>query len=310
MAREKIRAIFSGTPDFSVPFLEALFNDADFEILGVVTQTDKPAGRKRVLTSPPVKVRAEELGLPVYQPEKITELTDKIKGIDVFIDVAYGKIIPQSILSLPKYGCVNVHPSLLPRFRGATPIQSAIIYGDKQSGVTIMVMDAGLDTGPVLGQNIVRIEATDNYGSLFDKLTKAGLEIFTPTIKDYVSGKIKPRPQKEEGVVYVGQLKKEDGLIDWSKPAEEIERLVRAYNPWPGAFTKTGDITLKIIEAEVLDIEIKKAAGTIYEDDSGLAIKCGQGALKIDKIQPEGKKPMSAKEFLNGYGRLINSVLK
>ncbi len=312
-----------GTPDFAVPFLKALAEDDDFEILGIVTQPDKVVGRKQALTAPPVKRLAAELGLTVFQPDKIAELEPEIKRLkpDLAVVAAYGQILPQSIIDIPKYGCINVHASLLPKYRGAVPIQAAILNGDEKTGVSIMKMEAGLDIGPVLGQNIVKVRATDTAGSLFNKLVDCGLEIFIPLLKKYVQGEISPEPQDSRQATYARTLKKSDSLIDWKKSAEEIERMTRAYNPWPGSqFTISpsrhrlaeadnlqpaslaGGLSIKILEAENIPLAINTyEPGKFFVHESKLAIQCGKDALVIKKLQPAGKKPMSGKEFLNGY---------
>ncbi|MFA6171851.1 MAG: methionyl-tRNA formyltransferase [Patescibacteria group bacterium] len=303
MARGLIKTVFAGTPDFAAPFLKALFQADNFEVAAVITQPDKPAGRRRELKKPPVKILAEELGLPVYQPEKISGASHLIRGIDLLVVAAYGQIIPKELLLLPKYGCVNVHASLLPKYRGASPIQAAILNGDSETGITIMKMGAGLDTGPILGQNIVSIEAAETTGTLFSKLVSAGLDVFVPILEKYVRGEIMPEAQDDRRASYVRTLKKSDGQIDWKKSAVDIERMVRAYSPWPGAFTKADGKKFKISAAEIGILEPKNLMipGEIFLINGRLGVKCGQGALVISKIQPEGKKEMAAEEFVNGH---------
>ena len=311
MAGEKIKTIFIGTPDFGVPFLKALVNAKNFLITGVITQPDKPIGRKQVLTPPAVKSAALELGLPVYQSDKISSLTEVIKPADLIVVVAYGQIIPKTILELPKYGIINLHPSLLPEYRGSSPIQAAILNGDAETGVTIMKMEEKLDTGPILRQNIVNIEAAETSGSLFSKLINGGLEIFIPTLEDYVKGNITPQAQADAQASYIHELVKSDGRIDWKKTAAEIERMVRAYDPWPGTFTETDGIKIKILKAEIAGGEEKHdKPGEIYLDNGRLAVKCGAGALLVSRLQPAGKKEMTDKEFLNGYRRMLGKRFK
>ena len=301
-----------GTPDFAAPFLKALAEDDGFEVLGVATQADKAVGRKHDITFLPVKKLAIELGLPVFQPEKIAELESKIKNLrpDLAVVAAYGQIIPQSILNIPKYGFINIHASLLPKYRGAAPIQAAILNGDLETGVSIMKMEAGLDIGPVLGQNIVKVRATDTALSLFNKLTDCGLEIFIPLLKKYIKGEIKPIAQDGREATYARTLKKSDAEIDWQKSAEEIERMVRAYNPWPGCHSelriKNYELRIKIIKVAHNPALINKhQPGYFFSYSGELAVQCGKDALIIKKIQPAGKKPMTGNEFINGYGNKL-----
>lgn len=319
-----------GTPDFAVPFLEALTEDQFFDVIGVITQPDKLAGRKQTLSQSPIKIFSAKHGLPVYQPEEIASLESEIKNLapGLIIVAAYGQILPQSILDISRYGCINVHASLLPKYRGAAPIQAAILNGDEKTGVSIMKMEAGLDTGPVLGQNIVKVRATDTALSLFNKLVDCGLEIFIPTLKKYVQGEVRPEPQDSRQATYARTLKKSDAEIDWAKSADEIERMIRAYNPWPGSrFTispsrhrlaeaddsrpaspayrsgrTTGGLTIKILETEFEPVKMNNyTPGALFAYKNKLAVQCGKDALIIKKIQPAGKKPMSGEEFLNGY---------
>ncbi|MFH0892263.1 MAG: methionyl-tRNA formyltransferase [Candidatus Falkowbacteria bacterium] len=303
MPVKKITTIFIGTPDFGVPALCALIKDDIFDVVAVITQPDKKTGRKQVLTPPPIKLEAQKYKIPVYQPEKISR--HPIANIDLIVVAAYAQILPESILSAPKYGCINIHGSLLPKYRGAACIQHAIMNGDKETGITIMKMDKGLDTGPILAQKSVPIEITDTAGTIFDKLSLLGAELLLPTIKNYIAGKIEPEPQDDSRASYARQLKKEDGRIDFKKSAEEIERFVRAMSPWPGAFLITNK-TIKIIETERKTIKINKhKPGKFFVFENKLAVQCGTDALIINKIQPEGKKIMSGEEFINGYRDLL-----
>jgi methionyl-tRNA formyltransferase len=232
------RLVFMGSPDFSVPALRALA--ANYSIVGVVTQPDRPSGRGMRLTPPPVKIVAEELHIPVIQPQKLREpgAVQQLKdwNPDLIVVAAFGQILRREVLELPQYGCINVHASLLPRHRGAAPIQAAILAGDAETGITIMKMDPGLDTGPLLSQRAIPIGAEDTGGSMFEKLAQLGGELLLETIPDYISGKITPQPQPETGSTYAPMLKKEDGLLDFTRPAAELERKIRAFHPWPGAF--------------------------------------------------------------------------
>src|SRR5271154_3477113 len=241
-----MKIVFMGTAELSCASLEKLAGDKNFQILAVVTQPDKPKGRELKLTSSPVKILAEKLQLPVLQPlkardEKFVSELRELKP-DLIVVVAYGQILPQSILDLPRFGCLNVHTSLLPKYRGAAPIQRAIANGDTETGVTIMKMDAGLDTGDIVAQRRTPIQPEDDSAALHDRLAQLGAKLLAQTIPDYVTGKISPRPQPVEGASYAAKIKKEDGRIDWNQPAKTIWSRLRAFTPWPGAFTflKTG----------------------------------------------------------------------
>ena len=317
----KIKIVFIGTPDFAVPSLRAMINDARFAVAAVVTQPDKKVGRKQILTPPPVKVEALKYNLKVWQPNKISDFRFPISAIDLIIVIAYAQILPEYILNLPKYGCINIHASLLPRYRGASPIQAAILNGDKETGVTIMKMDKGLDTGPILAQKSVKISSSDTAGTLYGKLSKLGAEILAPTIKEYISGKIAPREQDNSIASYIGLLKKEDGKIDWKKTAAELEKFIRAMNPWPGAFAslkiknqkskiKNNYQILKVIEVKSQPLKINNyKAGEIFLHNNELAVQCGHDSLIVKKVQLEGKKAMPAQEFIRGQKNLIGKFL-
>ena len=248
------KIIFIGTPEFSVPTLEALIADRRFEVLAVVTAPDAKIGRKQILTPPPVKVAAQKYKIPIIQPADIKSLPlalgERGQGVrvDVIIVIAYGQIIPPEILTLPKYGCLNLHASLLPQYRGASPIQAAIAAGDKITGITLMKMDAGLDTGPIIAQTKLNIAANETGASLHDKLARLSAKTLLQYLPGYLAGKIKPKPQADALVTYAPKLTRQSGRINWRKSAEAIERLVRAYHPWPGTWTKWDGKILKIIE--------------------------------------------------------------
>jgi len=311
---EPWRVIFMGTPDFALPGLRALADAPDFKIVGVFTQPDKPAGRGQIMTPPPIKMLSEKLSTkagennknswPIYQPVKIKTETETIKKLapDLIVVIAYGQIISQAILDIPRFGCINVHASLLPKYRGAACLNAPILHGDTATGVTIMKMDAGLDTGPILRQTKIKLNGRETLEKLHDQLAAEGAKILIPTLRYFTAGLIKPQAQDNKAASYVRTLKKSDGLIDWAKPAEEIERLLRAYNPWPGAYTEWGGKIIKIITAapEILS-ENRKPAGTFFRYQGKLAVSCGQDSLVILKLQAAGKKAMAAAEFLNGY---------
>lgn len=302
-----------GTPEFAVPGLARLSAAPEFTIVGVFTQPDKPVGRKQLLTPPAVKAFAQKNNLPVFQPEKIRPETETIRGLrpDLIVVIAYGKIIPPDILDLPTYGCINIHGSLLPKYRGAACLNAPLLGGDKETGVTIMKMDAGLDTGPILRQTKIKLSGQETLEDVHDRLAALGAETLVPTLLDFVSGKIKPQTQDDSRASYVRTLKKEDGRIDWTKPAEEIERMVRAYNPWPGTYGEIERKTIKIIAVapDMLDSN-RYPAGTLFLEQGRLAIQGGQNALLILKLQIEGKKALPAADFLNGNRDLVGKKME
>lgn len=302
-----------GTPDFSVPCLLSLIKEAD--VLAVVTQPDKKVGRKQEVTQSPVKKVACENKIQVLQPEKIKgnqEFIKQVKALqpDLIVAVAYGYILPQEIIDIPKYGIINVHASLLSKYRGASPIQSAILNGEKETGVTIMLIDDKMDTGPLLGQRTIIIEKNDNFESLHNKLSALGADLLSETLPKYLNGEIKPVAQNESEATYCQILTKEDGKIEWNKSAEEIERQVRAFTPWPGSFTYWDKKVLKILAVKQNKDNNNNNIGEVFKADEGLSIKCGKGTLEILELQLEGKNPMSSKEFLNGYAKIIGAILK
>ena len=303
-----LKIIFMGTAELSCASLEKLARDKRYSVLAVVTQPDKPKGRELKLTPSPVKVQAEKLNLPVLQPLKAREekFISELRELkpDLMVVVAYGQILPQTILDLPKFGCLNVHTSLLPKYRGAAPIQWAIADGEAETGVTIMQMDAGLDTGPVLSIRRTPILPTDDSQVLHDRLAQLGAELLAETILDFVAGKILPQPQPAAGSTYAAKIKKEDGKIDWQQPAQKIWNRLRAFTPWPGAFTylqtETKPQLLKIWKAEV----VEKSGGVgevLIADKAGIVVGCGQNALRILELQREGGKRLPAEQFLIGH---------
>ncbi len=306
------RIVFFGTSDFSVPSLRALLADPRFEVVAVVTQPDKPVGRHQEMTPPPVKVLAQERKIKVFQFDKIK--TDEAYAIlkqvqdgmnvDAYVVVSYGKIIPDRILALPIHGCINVHGSLLPRWRGASCVQAAIAAGDEKSGVTVMLMDALMDHGPILAQREETIRPEDTGGTLHDRLADLGAKTLPDVLNDYLTGKIQPQEQNHEQTTSCKLLTRDDGKIDWNKPADEIERLIRAYDPWPGTFTIVDGKRFKIMESRSAQSQLgsEQQIGILIDASGKLLINCGDGkALEIFKLQPEGKKPMTAKEYLAGH---------
>ncbi len=307
-----MKIIFMGTPDFAVGTLRALA-EAGHEITLVVSQPDKPKGRGHAMVPTPVKVAAEELGIPVFQPVKIREAKDVLEKTeaDVCVVAAFGQIIPASILHMKKYGCINVHASLLPKYRGAAPIQWAVIDGEKESGVTIMQMDEGLDTGDMLAKAIVPLDEKETGGSLFDKLSEAGGRLCVETLAKLEKGEITPEKQGESPTAYASMLDKKMGNIDWNKSAVMIERLVRGLNPWPSAYTHLDGKTLKIWACDVLPQSASKGeSGEILEvTKDAIHVQTGDGILVLREIQLAGKARMDAGAFLRGYKVVPGTVL-
>ena len=301
-----MKVIFMGTPDFAVGTLEALVK-SEHEVVAVVTQPDKPKGRGKAMQPTPVKEVAVRENIPVLQPRKVRdpEVVEELRTFDadVIVVVAFGQLIPKSILTLTKYGCINVHGSLLPKYRGAAPIQWAVIDGEKESGITTMQMDEGLDTGDMLLKKVIPLEKEETGGSLFDKLSVAGAELLLETLDALEKGTVTPEKQsKESPTAYAKMLTKEMGAIDWKKDAVSVERLIRGLNPWPSAYTHIHGKTLKIWRAEVTDGDGTKAPGTVLSGGKGeLLIQTGKDALKITELQLEGKKRMDTAAFLRGY---------
>ncbi len=307
-----MKIIFMGTPDFAVGTLRSLA-EAGHEITLVVSQPDKPKGRGHAMVPTPVKVVAEELGIPVFQPVKIREAKDVLEKTeaDVCVVAAFGQIIPASILHMKKYGCINVHASLLPKYRGAAPIQWAVIDGEKESGVTIMQMDEGLDTGDMLAKAIVPLDEKETGGSLFDKLSEAGGRLCVETLAKLEKGEITPEKQGESPTAYASMLNKKMGNIDWNKSAVVIERLVRGLNPWPSAYTHLDGKTLKIWACDVLPQSASKGeSGEILEvTKDAIHVQTGDGILVLREIQLAGKARMDAGAFLRGCKVVPGTVL-
>jgi methionyl-tRNA formyltransferase len=294
------KVVFMGSPDFSLPSLRALANT--YDVMGIVTQPDRASGRGRELKAPPVKTLALELGIPVMQPEKLRqpEAMEQLRAWnpELIVVAAFGQILRKDVLDLPRFGCINIHASLLPRWRGAAPIHAAILYGDKETGVTIMKMDAGLDTGPILSKRSMPLTQEDTAGSVLEKLSTLGADLLVETLPDYLSGNLTPIPQPEEGVTYAPMMKKEEGRLDFTQPAEELERRVRAFNPWPGAFMEFDGALLKVHRARVETGEASVGERLVYNGQP--AIGAGGGIIILEEVQPAGKKSMSGKSFLAG----------
>ena len=289
-----------GSPDFALPSLRAL---ADvYEVVGVVTQPDRASGRGRELKPPPVKVLAQELNIPVVQPDKLKqpEAMEQLRAWapDLIVVAAFGQILRKDVLELPQYRCINVHASLLPRWRGAAPINAAILHGDEATGVTIMQMDVGLDTGPMLAKRSIRLKPDDTAGSVFQALSTLGADLLLETLPDYLSGKIQPEPQPDDGATYAPMLNKQDGKLDFSHDVTDLERRVRAFNPWPGTFMDFEGTNLKVHRAHVETGSASAGQRLIVENQP--AVGAGGGVLILDEVQLAGKKSMSGKSFMAG----------
>ena len=358
------KLIFMGTPEFAVPILEKLINNG-YKPVAVFCAPDKPVGRKQTLTPPPVKITAQKYNIPVYQPKDKIELASQLKtfakgesasggiGYQLIITAAYGLIFPKDILDTPQYGCINIHPSLLPKYRGPSPIQTAILNGDKETGVTIYKMDEQIDHGAIIAQekillnNVVASEApaspdesasrggkqsrdtaaihgiaaspaaprNDNLTTpeLSQKLSDLGADLLLKTLPDWLAGKITPVPQDDSQATFTKIIAKEDGQIDWQKSAQEIERQIRAYTPWPGSYSQIANgqsLIVKILEAEISDTGAGKRAGEIFlTANNDTAIQTGNGALIVKKLQLEGGKPLSSSDFLRGHKDIIGKIL-
>jgi len=294
------RIVFMGSPQFALPTLKALA--AHYEVVGVITQPDRPAGRGKQLTAPPVKLLAQELGLPIIQPSRLREpeAVSQLRAWapNLIVVAAFGQILRAEVLDLPPHGCINVHASLLPRWRGASPIQAAILNGDKETGITIMRMDAGLDTGPILSQRSIPIDPEDTAATLSAKLAELGAELLDETLPAYLAGELKPQAQAETGVTSAPMLSKAVGELDFSQSAEMLARKVRAFNPWPGAFILWKGAPLKVHRAHVATG--KGRAGEHIVEDGQPAIAAADGLLALDEVQPAGKKAMPGRDFLTG----------
>lgn len=305
---QNIKVVYMGTPDFAVPSLQAL-HKAGYDIAAVVSQPDKKVGRKQELRQPAVKGCALKLGIPVFQPEKVRKNSDFITQLnelqpDVIIVAAYGKIIPQEILDIPRLGCINVHGSILPKYRGASPIQTAILDGQKETGVTIMLMDAGMDTGDILSIEKIAIDPHDTSESLHNTLADVGSHALITTLKKYICGEIQPQKQDNNLATYTKMFSKEDGLIDWNKTAQQIYNQYRACSPWPGIYTYFQGKRIKLLELAFCDYDLSGKEiipGKVYVCGDRVCIGCTEStAIEAITLQREGKKPTHAKEFIKG----------
>jgi methionyl-tRNA formyltransferase len=299
-----MKVIFMGTPSFAVPTLRAI-HESNHELIGVVTQPDKPMGRGRKLGISPVKELAMGLQLPIMQPETTRDeaFMEEVNRMspDLIVVAAYGRMLTRELLDLPPHGCINVHASLLPKYRGAAPIQWAIVNGERRTGVTIMKMDEGMDTGDILLTQQVEITDTDTAQSLHDRLAQVGAGLVISALDGVERGTIRPAPQENSMASYAPPLKKEDGLIDWSRAAREIYNRIRGLDPWPGAFTYLRGSRLKVFSGEVIDEEVRDRPGKVVQSEpEGVKVSTGTGFLVIEEVQLEGRKRMPVREFLIG----------
>lgn len=307
-SKDKIHIIFFGTHDFAAHILKGLLKSPLFSVDLVITQPDRPTGRKQELQKSPVKILAEKHNLKIDQPENLKNYGLLVTGYGLQLGIVaqYGLLIPEDVLEAPKYGTLNVHTSLLPKYRGASPIQSALINGDSETGVTIMKMDKGLDTGPILLQKKLKIDKDDAYVELDKKLAKIGLKSLLQAVPDYTDGKLKPQPQDNSKATTCKQLSREDGKIDWAKTANEIYNLYRGLTPWPGIWTMWKNKRLKLLKIKPTDKKLD--TGLVSTEKEKIYIGCDEGSIEVLELQLEGKKSMDAKTFLNGH-KDINKII-
>ena len=302
-----MRIVFFGTPQFSADILASFFINSEQTIVGVVCQPDKPVGRKHLLTAPPTKVLAQQHGIPVWQPTKLKDpnFVYQLQDLsaDVFVVVAYGRIIPEAILNIPPYGCINLHPSLLPKYRGPSPMTASLVSGDSETGISIMKLDVGMDTGPILSQQRLAIDPQETIATLTQKVVMEGAPLLQKALNEYVAGKIQPHAQEEHLATYCHLLKKEDGQVDFTKQtAEDIERRVRAYTPWPGVSAHIWGVDVKLLSTMVAKDATKIVAGeTFIVDKKRLLVGTATSALEVLTLQPSTKSPMNAEAFIQGY---------
>jgi len=314
MNQKIYKTIFFGTPDFAIPVLEALTSLSFIDLQLVVTQPDKPVGKHHTLNTPPVKVFAEKHALTISQPHGVRgdEFEHEIKkhNPDVIIIVAYGEIIPKNLLAIPKYGWLNVHASLLPKYRGASPIQGVLLAGEKETGITLMKLDVHLDTGPIIAQKQTAIDEEETSETLHNKLSKLGTSIIKDSLLPYLEGDLKPQAQpKKSPTPTTSIIKKQDGQIDWNQPAEVIERTVRAYTPWPGAFCFWKNKRLNIKKAHVIMLPSNMPPGSVFQHGSAVIVGTGSEGLQLDVAQLEGKNVMPITEFLKGHPEFVEALL-
>jgi methionyl-tRNA formyltransferase len=303
-----MKTIFIGTTELGLPALDMLKRDHDLRL--VTTQPDRPAGRKKILTPPPVKAWAMGNGVNFAQPEKIADAEEAIKAIapDVIVVASYGQIIPRYILDLARFGSINIHPSLLPKYRGPSPIQAALLNDDKETGVSIMMMDEKMDHGPILTQTKIRVEDSDDFTALHDKLAELGAAALSEVLQKLPGGSIKPKEQDHSQATFVKLIKRDDARIDWTRPARQILQKIKALNPEPGTWTTLDKKSVKIVEVEEVRTGKIELPGKIYAEGRNCLVKCGDYSIKLLLVQPEGKNEIAGSDFLNGLKNLETKV--
>ncbi len=294
------KIIFAGTTEFGIPTLEKLKNQ--YELILIITQPDKPAGRKQIVTPPPIKVWAQKNNIPVDQPEKLSTIAPQLSTLspDLLLVAAYGQIISKEILDIPKFGSINIHGSLLPKYRGASPIQAAILNGDKETGITLIRMDKEMDHGQIIAKEVLRLAGNETYPKLYEQLSLVAADLTIKTLPGWFSGQIKSAEQIHSLATYTKLLNRDDGKLDWTKSAKEIDQKIRALNPEPGTWTTLDGKIFKILSAEPVSESKIELPGKIYHRNGELAVKCLDGTIMVKQLQPEGKNPMSGTDFLNG----------
>lgn len=308
------KIIFAGTPEFAVTYLEGLINDPAFLIVGVITQPDKPSGRKQTLTASAIKLIAQSHKLPILQPQSqidIAELLSDVKKLnaDLLIVVAYGQIIPKSVLGLFPLGAINVHPSLLPKYRGASPIQSALLVGERETGISIMLMDDKMDHGAILAQEKIALSGEETNESLHNQLADSGVPLLIATVKKFLSGVIKPKPQDDSQATFCATITKEDGRIDWHDSAQAIKQKIYAFYPWPATWTTMDNLRIKIFPPGEIITGPANEPGMLEIYQNELVVNCGTDKLVIKKIQIEGKNEISTKDFVRGHQNVNGKML-
>ncbi|KKR22118.1 MAG: Methionyl-tRNA formyltransferase [Candidatus Moranbacteria bacterium GW2011_GWA2_39_41] len=310
--KENLRIVFMGTPEISADILSALLQDK-YNIVGVYTQPDKRVGRKQVLQKSPVKTLAEKNSIPVFDPRRLdAEAIENLREMnpDLIVLIAYGKILPQVVLDLPRLGAVNIHPSLLPKFRGPSPIQSALLNGEKVTGTTIMLMDVGIDTGHILQQEQIDIDTNETYFELEKKLTKLSVKLLLETLPKLISGQAKPRKQNDNDATYCKMIRKEEGQVDWNQSAENIFNKYRAFASWPGIFTSWNDKHLKLNSVALATSSFAEYKnGEIFRIENSIFVQTASGAIELKEVQLEGKPVTKILNFSNGYKNFIGSIL-
>jgi methionyl-tRNA formyltransferase len=302
--------IFLGTSTFAVPILKALRDSANFSVDLVITEPAKPAGRKKELIPSPIAIFAKENNLEIFMPDTLenTGVQEKITNLkpDIMVVTSYGKIIPENIFNIPSFKTINIHPSLLPELRGPSPIQYTFLEGREKTGVTLIVIDKEIDHGPIISQQELSVEPTDNFNTLEQKLADLGAKMIIQDIPKYIAGSIKPMDQNYPKATFTKKIEKQDGGIDWNKSAQEIYNQWRAFIRWPGIYMFLGNIRLNLKKVKIAKDISNKKAGEMFSQDNGLFISCGNGTIEIEEIQPEGKKIMEAQSFINGYQKFLN----